>query len=46
LIATNLTDEFYILNNFDNRPLGGGTLAQQVGRPREWGVSFRHDFGR
>jgi len=46
LIANNLTNEFYILNNFDNRPLGGGTLASQVGRPRELGISFRHDFGR
>lgn len=46
LLLTNATDEFYILNNFDNRPLGGGTLSQQVGRPKEWGISFRHTFGR
>lgn len=45
LSLTNATDEFYVLNNFDNRGLGGGTLAQQVGRPREWGISFRHSFG-
>jgi iron complex outermembrane receptor protein len=46
LALTNASDKFYILNNFDNRNLGGGTLAQQVGRPREWSLSFRHDFGQ
>ena len=43
--VTNLTDEFYMLNNFDLRAFDIGTASGQPGRPREWAVTFRHDFG-
>ncbi len=42
---TNATDEFYMLNNFDLRAFDIGTASGQPGRPSEWAVTFRHDFG-
>jgi iron complex outermembrane receptor protein len=43
--VTNLADKFYMLNNFDLRTFDIGTASGQPGRPREWAVTFRHDFG-
>jgi iron complex outermembrane receptor protein len=42
---TNMADEFYMLNNFDLRAFDIGTAAGQPGRPQEWAVTFRHNFG-
>jgi iron complex outermembrane receptor protein len=42
---TNAADEFYMLNNFDLRAFDIGTASGQPGRPQEWAVTFRHNFG-
>ncbi len=42
---TNATDEFYHITTFDLRDFDNGTFEAQSGRPREWSVSFRHNFG-
>jgi iron complex outermembrane receptor protein len=42
---TNATDEFYHITNFDLRAFDIGTFEAQPGRPREWAVTFRHNFG-
>jgi iron complex outermembrane receptor protein len=44
MALSNATDEFYVLNNFDLRGFGNPTFERQFGRPREWSLSFRHDF--
>jgi iron complex outermembrane receptor protein len=43
--VTNAADEFYHITNFDLRAFDIGTFEAQPGRPREWAVSFRHNFG-
>jgi iron complex outermembrane receptor protein len=43
--VTNLTDEFYHITNFDLRAFDIGTFEAQPGRPREWAVTFKHNFG-
>jgi iron complex outermembrane receptor protein len=42
---TNASDEFYLLNIFDLRAFDLGTVKSQPGRPREWSLTFRHNFG-
>ncbi|HEY5569266.1 MAG TPA: TonB-dependent receptor [Gammaproteobacteria bacterium] len=42
---TNLADEFYHINNFDLRAFNIGTFEAQPGRPQEWSLTFRHNFG-
>jgi len=41
----NATDEVYHLNNFDLRFFDNPTFEAQPARPREWSLSFRHNFG-
>jgi hypothetical protein len=31
--------------SFDLRAFDLGTVKSQPGRPREWSLTFRHDFG-
>jgi iron complex outermembrane receptor protein len=42
---TNATDEFYHVTNFDLRAFDNPTFEAQPGRPREWALTFRHNFG-
>jgi iron complex outermembrane recepter protein len=42
---SNIADEFYHLNVFDLRAFGNPTLEAQPGRPQEWSLTFRHNFG-
>jgi len=44
LFGKNLTDETYILSGFANG-LTQGRVSANLGRPREWGVSFKYLFG-
>jgi iron complex outermembrane receptor protein len=46
LALTNATDEFYHVNNFDLRAFDIGTFEAQPGRPQEYSVTFRHNFGQ
>ncbi len=42
LAVTNLLDEFYYYNKFSG---SGFSVSGQPGRPREWAVSVRREFG-
>ena len=44
LFGKNLTDEIYIVSGFANGLTQGRTTAN-LGRPREWGISFKYLFG-
>jgi outer membrane receptor protein involved in Fe transport len=44
LFGKNLTDETYIVSGFANG-LTQGRVSANLGRPREWGLSFRYRFG-
>jgi outer membrane receptor protein involved in Fe transport len=44
LFGKNLTDETYIVSGFANG-LTQGQVSANLGRPREWGLSFKYRFG-
>ncbi len=44
LFGKNLTDESYIVSGFANG-LTQGRVSANLGRPREWGLSFKYRFG-
>jgi iron complex outermembrane receptor protein len=44
LFGKNLTDERYIVSGFANG-LTQGRATANLGRPREWGLSFKYLFG-
>jgi iron complex outermembrane recepter protein len=44
-LVTNLTDKEYYVNKFDLRAFGEGMMSGQPGRPREWGIELRRNFG-
>jgi iron complex outermembrane receptor protein len=44
LFGKNLTDETYIVSGFANG-LTQGRVSANLGRPREWGLSFKYRFG-
>ena len=44
LFGKNLSDESYIVSGFANG-LTQGRVSANLGRPREWGLSFKYRFG-
>ncbi|WP_191229104.1 TonB-dependent receptor [Aurantiacibacter xanthus] len=44
LEVSNLLDKYYYVTSFDLLGAGGGIVAAQPGRPREWAVSLRKNF--
>jgi iron complex outermembrane receptor protein len=44
VFGKNISDEIYIVSGFANGLTQGRTTAN-LGRPREWGLSFKYRFG-
>jgi iron complex outermembrane receptor protein len=43
--GTNLANKYYYQSFLDLRAFGEGQMSAQPGQPREWGITFRRNFG-
>ena len=43
--VNNVANKVYFLNTFDTSAFGEPTIEGQPGYPREWYLTFRHEFG-